>query len=163
MGRAGDGSGQKDGATMRISSKGRYAVAAMIELAGVWKNASSLTVLHISESLGISKIYLEQVFSLLKRAQLVVSIKGAQGGYQLARSPEHITAAQILSASELGLFEKTEASVGSGAKEMDSVLHSLLWDRLDAAVAQALDRVTLRELADEVGKKRAGDALMFYI
>ena len=57
---------------MRISSKGRYAVAAMTELAGVWKNGGSLTVLRISEALGISKIYLEQVFSLLKRAQLFI-------------------------------------------------------------------------------------------
>lgn len=91
---------------MRISSKGRYAVAAMTELAGAWKRSESLTVLRISETLGISKIYLEQVFSLLKRAQLVNSIKGAQGGYQLAKPPEEITAADILSASELDSSKK---------------------------------------------------------
>lgn len=148
---------------MRISSKGRYAVAAMTELAGVWKNGGSLTVLRISETLGISKIYLEQVFSLLKRAQLVTSIKGAQGGYQLARSPEEITAADILSASELGLFEKTEATVGESAKELEPAFRSALWERLDNAVLQTLSSVTLAELNQETEHARSSGAIMFYI
>ena len=148
---------------MRISSKGRYAVAAMTELAGAWKRSESLTVLRISETLGISKIYLEQVFSLLKRAQLVNSIKGAQGGYQLAKPPEEITAADILSASELGLFEKTEACVGEAAKELDPMFHSVLWDSLDAAVLQALSSGTLAKLNEEAEHTRSGSALMFYI
>ena len=148
---------------MRISSKGRYAVAAMTELAGIWKNGGSLTVLRISEALGISKIYLEQVFSLLKRAQLVISIKGAQGGYQLARAPEKITAADILAASELGLFEKTEATVGEAAKELEPVFRGALWDKLDSAVLQSLSAVSLAELSGEAERIRSGGAMMFYI
>ncbi len=148
---------------MRISSKGRYAVAAMTELAGAWKSGSCLTVLRISETLGISKIYLEQVFSLLKRAQLVTSIKGAQGGYQLAKAPKEITAADILSASELGLFEKTEATVGDSAKELEPAFRSVLWDRLDDAVLQTLSAVSLADLSGETERIRSGSALMFYI
>lgn len=62
---------------MKISSKGRYGLAAMICIAQNCKNNECITIIKISEILGISKIYLEQVFSLLKRAGLVNSIKGA--------------------------------------------------------------------------------------
>ena len=62
-------------------------------------------VLKISEA-GVSKIYLEQVFSLLKRDGLVNSIKGAQGGYQLSRPAEEISVYDILSVAELSMFEK---------------------------------------------------------
>ena len=69
---------------MKISAKGRYGLAAMTYLARNYAAGTPITIVSISEKLGISKIYLEQVFSLLKRARLVNSIKGSQGGYQLA-------------------------------------------------------------------------------
>ena len=75
------------GSLMKISAKGRYGLAAMTCLARNFASGSPITIISISEKLGISKIYLEQVFSLLKRAQLVNSIKGSQGGYQLSREP----------------------------------------------------------------------------
>ena len=76
---------------MKISAKARYGLATMIKLAQLYSREENITVLRLAETLHISKIYLEQVFALLKRAQLVVSTKGAQGGYQLARAPETIT------------------------------------------------------------------------
>ena len=68
---------------MRISAKGRYALAAAISMARQYGTGEHITAISISEKLGISKIYLEQVFSLLKRAGLVNTVKGAQGGYAL--------------------------------------------------------------------------------
>ena len=91
---------------MKISAKGRYGLAAMAFLARISQATSPTTILTISENLGISKIYLEQVFSLLKHARLVTSSKGSQGGYQLARTPQEITAWDVLSAIELPLTEK---------------------------------------------------------
>ena len=91
---------------MKISAKGRYGLAAMAYLARNFESGTPVTIISISERLGISKIYLEQVFSLLKRSQLVRSIKGSQGGYQLMRPPGNITAFDVLSAIELGLMEK---------------------------------------------------------
>ena len=85
---------------MRISAKGRYALAAAISMAQQHGTGEYITVISISEKLGISKIYLEQVFSLLKRAGLVTSVKGAQGGYQLSRMPGQITALDLLMAVE---------------------------------------------------------------
>ena len=83
---------------MRISAKGRYALAAVVSMAQQYQGGEYITLLSISEKLGISKIYLEQVFSLLRRSGLVDSVKGAQGGYRLSRAPRLITAWEILSA-----------------------------------------------------------------
>ena len=96
---------------MRISAKGRYGLAAMSYLAAIYKNGIAITVLHFSETMGISKIYLEQVFSLLKRAGLVISIKGSQGGYFLNREPNSITAYDVLTAIEIAMVEKTDSTV----------------------------------------------------
>ena len=82
---------RNEGISMKISAKGRYGLAAMTYLARNYASGSPVTIVSISEKLGISKIYLEQVFSLLKRARLVNSIKGSQGGYQLSRAPREIT------------------------------------------------------------------------
>ena len=76
---------------MKFSSKGRYAIAALVYMAQKNGNEEQITILAISQALGISKIYLEQVFSMLKRADIVTSIKGAQGGYRLTNPPEEIT------------------------------------------------------------------------
>ncbi len=71
---------------MRISAKGRYGLAAMITIALESQDNECIPVILIAEKLGLSKIYLEQVFALLKRGQLVDSVKGAQGGYRLRRA-----------------------------------------------------------------------------
>ena len=92
---------RNEGISMKISAKGRYGLAAMTYLARNYASGSPVTIVSISEKLGISKIYLEQVFSLLKRARLVNSIKGSQGGYQLSRAPREITPYDILSSIEL--------------------------------------------------------------
>jgi Rrf2 family protein len=85
---------------MRISAKGRYGLAAMISMAQNSRKDEYITIISISERLGISKIYLEQVFALLKRANLVVSTKGSSGGYQLTRPSDRISAFDIISAIE---------------------------------------------------------------
>ncbi|HPF87499.1 MAG TPA: Rrf2 family transcriptional regulator, partial [Candidatus Limiplasma sp.] len=70
---------------MRISARGRYALAATASMAARYATGENITVASLAERLGISKIYLEQVFSLLKKADIVASHKGAQGGYRLSR------------------------------------------------------------------------------
>ena len=85
---------------MKISTKGRYALAAMISLAQQESIPGVETLTALSGRLGLSKLYLEQVFSLLRRAELVLSVKGAQGGYRLARSAAEISLWDILEAIE---------------------------------------------------------------
>ncbi len=148
---------------MRISSKGRYGLAAMISMAQDAKNDELITIISIAEKLGISKIYLEQVFSLLKRAELVVSIKGAQGGYKLAVSPGKISVGQIMRAIEGGLFEKTESSVSKESAFIDKAMTSLVWDFLDDSIGRTLDGVMLSDLVIEAEKQKKGNDFMFYI
>ena len=148
---------------MKISSKGRYGLAAMIHIANKGRNGDYITIVSIAEELKISKIYLEQVFSLLKRANLVNSVKGAQGGYQLARSASKITAKDILEAIEISLFEATDATVKNSAYGIEKAKNDLLWTQLDNQVADTLSSVTLEVLAEDANKYDDDQAMMFYI
>ncbi|SFD13904.1 RrF2 family transcriptional regulator [Clostridium uliginosum] len=148
---------------MRISSKARYGLAAMISIAQTGNNGDYITIISIAEKLGISKIYLEQVFSLLKRANLVVSIKGAQGGYHLARSAENIKVYDILNAIETSLFENTEKSVSNDAIEIEKSMNNLVWNKLDDAIQSTLSSATLNDLVKESQKYIKDNIAMFYI
>jgi Rrf2 family protein len=148
---------------LRISVKGRYAIAAAISLAQNFEAGEYITVLSISERLNISKIYLEQVFSLLKRGGIVNSVKGAQGGYQLARIPERITLLDILLAVELGLFEKNDDTVGQGAQEIETAIRVAFYERLDETLRSMLAAIKLSQLAAEAERHKKEDSLMYYI
>lgn len=148
---------------MRISAKGRYALASAALMAQQHRTGETITLISIADSLGISKIYLEQVFSLLKRAELVSSVKGAQGGYQLSRMPAQITALDILAAVELSLFEKTDDTVAEKAPQIEAALRSAVFDELDGAVRDMLQKITLEDLAFEAEKNQSENAFMFYI
>jgi Rrf2 family cysteine metabolism transcriptional repressor len=148
---------------MKFSSKGRYAIAALIYMAQNNHSDEQVTIISIAQKFGISKIYLEQVFSMLKRAEIVTSLKGSQGGYRLTNSPEKIRVGDIARAVETSLFEKTDATTAKEAQAIDSAMKDLVWDRLDIAVTSVLDSVTLRELAEKAASLDAGDNFMFFI
>lgn len=148
---------------MRISAKGRYALAALTFMAQQYSNGEYITVITISEELGISKIYLEQVFSLLKKAEIVFSSKGSQGGYQLSRMPNQITVLDVLSAVEVSLFEQAQETVPEKAPEIDKALKLSVFDVLDQSITKTLSGITLADLVSEVEKHKRDQAMMFYI
>ena len=149
---------------MRISAKGRYALAAVVSMAQQHpQNDGSITLISISERLGISKIYLEQVFALLKRGELVTSVKGAQGGYQLARPPRLISALEVLYAVETTLFDKTEDTVAERAPEIEFAMRESAFRVLDDAVAASLSQISLEDLVLASEKHKGDDAAMYYI
>ena len=148
---------------MRISAKGRYALAAMIHMAANYENGENLTVISISERLGTSKIYLEQIFALLKRDGLLHSVKGAQGGYQLVRAPRRITAADILSAVELSLFEEPKDTVSENAPEIDQAIRASVFDVLDEKIKETLTNITLEALVLAMEQHKTDGKMMFYI
>ena len=148
---------------MRISSKGRYGLAAMISLAQNYASDECTTIVSISEKLGISKIYLEQVFALLKRSELVIAVKGAQGGYKLAKHPKTMNAYEILRALEQSLFEKTEESVAKQANDIEQAMQKTVFSVVDESVSAALKKITLDDLVNEVEKQKQTDGFMFYI
>jgi Rrf2 family protein len=153
-----------DGGTlMRISTKGRYALAAAVYMAQQYPGGDCVTAVSISEKLGISKIYLEQVLSLLKHGSIVVSVKGAQGGYMLSRTPARITAYAVLTAAEAALSESAEDTVPDKAPDIEQAMRKTVLDALDAAIRDALSRVTLEDLTGEAQKVNSLNANMFYI
>lgn len=148
---------------MKISSKGRYALACMIHMAQSANQSESVTLLALSRRLDISKIYLEQVFSLLRRAGLVNSIKGAQGGYLLARPPAEISAWEVLGATETALLEPVEDTVGSAAPGIEKAMQGLLFIPVNRALEERLQGVSLLRLAQEAEKESPRDNYMYYV
>ncbi|MDR2356257.1 MAG: Rrf2 family transcriptional regulator [Clostridiales Family XIII bacterium] len=145
---------------MRVSVKGRYALAAITVIAQRAQSQENVTVSSISEELGISKIYLEQVFSQLKREGLLLSVKGPRGGYQLARSPSKITAWDVLTTLESSLTEKTENTVGDSVPEIEIALQSLVFEPLNATLRSRLSEITLQEILDFSDKQKTQQAFM---
>lgn len=135
----------------------------MISMAQNYASNECITIVSISEKLGISKIYLEQVFSLLKRAELVFAAKGAQGGYKLSKDPQTINSYEILRALEQSLFEKTEESVAKQANDIEQAMQKNVFSVVDDSIADALKNVTLDDLVNEVEKQKQTDGFMFYI
>lgn len=148
---------------MRISAKGRYGLAAMTYIAANHQAGSPVTIISIAEKLGISKIYLEQVFSLLKRAGLVNSIKGAQGGYQLVAAPQEINVYDVLAAIELSLVEKTEHTVKEQAPALDKALQSSVFSLLDETVKKTLVQINLQDILNETEKEKNAGEFMYFI
>lgn len=148
---------------MRLSAKSRYALAATIHMAQHNKKNEYITLISISDKLDISKIYLEQVFSLLKRGGIVNSIKGSQGGYQLSKEPQQITVYEILSAVETSLFENTEETIKDKSPEIEAAMREAVYDPLDATVKSMLMKISLYDLVSETDKHKSDQSLMFFI
>ena len=123
--------------------------------------ALPLTVISISERLRISKIYLEQVFSLLRRGGLVLSIKGSQGGYQLSRPPAEINAAEILSVTETTLFEEPESTVTESEPGIEAALQKMLFRPANKALRESFGEVTLADLTEKAFAETGDDYLYF--
>lgn len=133
---------------MKISTKGRYALRYMVDLARNSTGEAKNIALHdISERQGISVKYLEQIVSKLCKEGLVVSSRGPQGGYRLSKSPAQYTAGEILRAIE-GDMAPVACLVGheSGCDRRENCSTLKFWVGLDDAITQYVDRVTLAEL-----------------
>ncbi len=148
---------------MKISAKARYALAATIYMAQNHSNNEFITLISISDKLGISKIYLEQVFTLLKIGKIVHSIKGAQGGYQLTRTPQSITIYDILSAVETSLFDKTEETIAELQPEIENAMATTIYQPLDDIIKSSLQAITLYDLVSQAEKNKSDQNFMFFI
>ena len=147
---------------MKLSAKTRYALASVTRMAQNWGDRECVTLVSLAEELRISKIYLEQIFALLKRGGLVNAVKGARGGYRLARPPELITALEIMRALETALFAGNEATVADSAPDIELALSRRIFTRLDEAVSRTLADLTLAALVLEAEKSR-GENYMYYL
>lgn len=131
---------------MKISTKGRYAVRVMLDLA-LNNTGECIKVKDIAARQGISEKYLEQIIAVLNKAGYVTSVRGAQGGYRIARAPEEYTVGQILRLTEGSMAPV--ACLDEGSPECDRVdtCETLeVWKELYAAVNNVIDNVTVADL-----------------
>ena len=131
---------------MKISTKGRYALRLMLDLA-MDTSGESVRIKDVAERQEISVKYLEQIVSILAKAGYVRSIRGPQGGYRLSREPEDYTVGMILRLTEGSLtpVECAEAEPGACSRE-DTCVTRKLWKELDEAIRSVVDKYTLEDL-----------------
>ncbi|MCR5443974.1 MAG: Rrf2 family transcriptional regulator [Sphaerochaetaceae bacterium] len=132
---------------MRISTKGRYAMCVMIDLAEHYKEGP-VALKDIAARQNISKKYLEQIVSLLNRPDFLKTIRGAQGGYMLARTPDKYTVAEILKLSEGSLAPVPDLDDPSEAAAAADYQLLPLWQGLYDVVNSYLEGVTLQDILD---------------
>ncbi len=131
---------------MKLSTKGRYGLMAMEVLKDSY-GKGLVSVNAVATEKNISEAYLEQLFSLLKKHGLVTSIRGAQGGYELARSPEDITIGEIL----ISLEGETELACCDGEGELpcgeaSSCRMKNILNRIEEGIFEVTDSIKLSEL-----------------
>lgn len=146
---------------MKISTKGRYAVRVMLDLA-LHNTGECIKVKDISARQGVSEKYLEQIISILNKAGFVKSVRGAQGGYRIARGPEEYTVGMILRLTEGSLAPV--ACLEENADDCDRVdtCETLaVWRELYDAINRVVDGVTIADLVEQ--HKSRADMLDFSI
>ncbi|MDU2994671.1 MAG: Rrf2 family transcriptional regulator [Clostridium sp.] len=132
---------------MKLSTKGRYGVKAMVELA-INYGGAPLSIKTISKRQNISEYYLEQLFSPLRKAKLITSIRGAQGGYVLSREPKDITVAEIMYVLE-GPIEIAECIDGVPCDNLDCCATRLLWAKIKNSIDDVMKSVTLQDIVND--------------
>ena len=138
---------------MRISTKGRYAIRMLIDLAQ-HKNDGYIALKDIAQRQNISKKYLEQIVSTLNRSHLLQTNRGFQGGYRLAVSPERCTVGRVL--------KLTEGSLSPIPETMDrySVYDDpcyFVWQGLNNAINDYLESITIQDIVDRLTESYAND------
>lgn len=137
---------------MKISTKGRYGLRAMLDLA-MHGDGRNVPLAAISERQDISGGYLESIFSMLKKAGLVTGEAGSGGGYVLRLPPDELTVEQILSALESDL-SITDRSREAGDTSIRRFLNRAVWDKVDERVLAVFQKTTLSDLAEEFQKQQ---------
>ncbi|MDD3340258.1 MAG: Rrf2 family transcriptional regulator [Lachnospiraceae bacterium] len=140
---------------MKLSTKGRYGLRALIDLA-LYSEKEAVCIQSIATRQNISESYLEQLVRKLKKAGLVTSVRGAGGGYRLARPASEISVGDVLRALEGDLEAVTcmgtdaHGSCGSS----DQCVTKYVWQRINDSITDAVDTMMLDQLVEESRKLR---------
>ena len=147
---------------MKISTKGRYGLRALVDLAANGDN-TTVSLVSVAQRQKISLNYLEQVFATLRKAGIVKSVTGAQGGYMLSKRPEEICLGDILTALE-GRFSIVDEPESEKADDnLRKTLNEMVWDRINDSVNQFLEERTLAELVENYRRLNMQEGNMYYI
>lgn len=151
---------------MKLSTKGQYGVRAMLDLAQ-HHGQGPISLKNVAERQGISEHYLEQLVAVLRKAGLVKSVRGAQGGYTLGREPQEISVGDIIRVLE-GPISPVEcvgdADGGEYCDRAGTCITKGIWEEVKVAIEQVLDSHSLEELAREAEELKNRNAnYMFHI
>ena len=130
-----------------MSSKARYGLYVAVELAKKYRSAEVATVSALAQSTGVTEKYLEQIVALMKKANIVVSTRGANGGYKLTDSPDNITVGRVLRAVEDNL--EIVDCIHKDCNNKCNCVSRNLWAKLYENINSYLDTVSLQQLADD--------------
>lgn len=145
---------------MELSCKTEYALLALLELASHYQQGEPLQIRQIADKQMIPDRYLEQLLATMRRGGLIKSLRGAKGGYLLAREPWKIHLFEIVKC-----LEGAERQASSGepiAKTVESAVVMEVWQEVDASVDRVLQSYTLQDLCDRKDARRQLD-IMYYI
>jgi Rrf2 family iron-sulfur cluster assembly transcriptional regulator len=134
---------------VKLTTKGRYAVTAMLDLA-LHEGQGPITLSDIAHRQGISLSYLEQLFARLRKETLVSSVRGPGGGYRLARDAREIFVAQVITAVDENV-DTTRCGGAHNCQNNQRCLTHDLWRDLSSRIYDYLNRISLQELMDREG------------
>lgn len=138
--------------TIKLSTKTRYGLRAMIDLAMGHDAGRPIPISEVAKKQSLSESYLEQLFSRLRKSGLVDSVRGAQGGYLLSRTPDEIRADQIITALEGGISITDCVDYGD-CERKDCCPARFLWEKVAGAIQQSTSQISLQDIVDEYRKK----------
>lgn len=149
---------------MKLSTRGRYGLRAMIDMAQT-NEIGPIATRAIAERQGISERYLEQLMVPLKRAGLVKSVRGSQGGYVLGKKPQDITAGDIIRVLEgpIAPVECVSEINPETCSRADYCVTRVIWTKVRDSIAEVLDSYTLLDLANESQKAPEKDSFVYRI
>lgn len=135
---------------VKLSTKGRYGLKAMFELALNEASETPMPLKYIAEKHGLSEQYLEQIFAILKKSNLVKSVRGAQGGYLLSKSSSLITVGSVLRALE-GPMAPADCVIESDSdcENSEFCVTQVVWRKIKYSIDSVIDSVTLEDMVND--------------
>jgi len=149
---------------LKISTKGRYGLRALLDLA-VHSKGEHVALSNIAERQGISENYLEQVFSSLRKSGIIKSVKGAQGGYTLADKTTNIRVGRILRVLEgdLAVVQDDSDHSENYYESIQYCLQLNVWDKMSESINNFVDSITLEDLVHDYKALHNEIGDMYYI
>ena len=133
---------------MKLSTKGRYGLRALIDLA-LYSENETVSIQSIARRQNISDSYLEQLMRKLRSAGLIVSVRGAQGGYKLARPANEFSVGDVLRALEGSLEAVTCGGEDNSCQGADLCVTKFVWERINSSIRDTVDSIKLSQLVEE--------------
>lgn len=149
---------------MKLSTKGRYGLKAMFELA-LHYGEGPIPLKSIAETQKISEHYLEQLIAVLKKNGLVSSVRGAQGGYMLIDSPRKIKVGDVIRALEgdIAPVDCVTDTSGTKCEREERCVTRLVWEKINNSVNEVIDSITLEDMIEDHVRLNSNSEYMYYI